>query len=83
MLLFSWGFLALVILETYQCIGRPNYANLVFLLGVYLAILVDLRVDLNENNMAVKALTVFTTVSVFSCILDIWYLVFGSIVVSV
>jgi hypothetical protein len=80
MKLFSWIFLTLIVLETFQCLGRPNYQNVVFILGIYLAILVDLRVDSSENSMAVKALRSLVIVAFISCLLDLWYLVFGSMV---
>lgn len=79
MKIFNWVFIAVVLLESLQCLGRPNYQNVVVLLGSYLFILIELSNQFKQNTR-INTLRLFLLACFVSCLFDLWYLVFGSIV---
>jgi len=72
--------MALLFLETLQCLGRPNYSNAVMVFGLYLALLVDLSEEGSEHRLCRAALRISLFATVLLIFLDIWYLIFGTLV---
>lgn len=78
--IFSAVLMALLFLEIFQCLGRPNYGNAVVAFGIYLALLLDMRDERNEHSLARATLLSAILASFILIIFDIWYLIFGTIV---
>ena len=78
---FSWVLMALLFLEIFQCLGRPNYGNAVLVFGIFLAILLDMRDESEDHTIAKWTLRGSIVAIIALLISDIWYLVAGTIVV--
>jgi len=80
MKLFTYCLTALIFLEILECLGRPNYNNAVIVFSIYLAILVDLRNSSGRYPLARSALQIAMVILPILIFLDIWYLIYGSLV---